>query len=645
MGKIYIGDSELLLGDNVSKLYLGDELVYGNTTPPQHDYSLDYFTTVAKSDGDITFTDANNAISYSFDGGETWEEDVISPTVTVQAGDKVLWKGVTTTSSNNGIGRFSSTAQFEVEGNAMTLVNGDESGDEWTTMQGWQFYGLFSGATGLTSAENLVLPARESTLRCYQQMFQGCTSLTTAPELPATTLATSCYRQMFHGCTSLTTAPQELPATTLASACYREMFYRCTSLTTAPSQLPATTLDGSCYYYMFQGCTSLTTAPQLPATSLGASCYRGMFSGCTSLTTAPSQLPATTLTQYCYRDMFRGCTSLTTAPELPATTLAIECYRDMFNGCTSLTTAPQLPATTLTVSCYEGMFQDCRSLNLITCLATDISASLCTANWVTGVAPTGTFTKAASMTSWTTNFDGIPNGWTVQDYTPQHDYSKDYFTTVAKSDGTISFSGSSATNLLSYSVNGGEWAQQTAQGEAVTVATGDEVRWKGTNLSIDGIYGIGHVNSTCQFDVEGNVMSLISGDSFDDTATLANNQFRDLFSMAINLVSAENLVLPAMTLASYCYGYMFFECTNLTIAPKLPATTLVYACYIQMFQGCTGLNSVTCLATDRSASYCTNGWFKGVASTGTFTKAASMTSWPSGANGIPNGWTVQDFQG
>ena len=35
-------------------------------------------------------------------------------------------------------------------------------------------------------------------------MFSGCTSLTTAPDLPATTLATECYSYMFSGCGSLT---------------------------------------------------------------------------------------------------------------------------------------------------------------------------------------------------------------------------------------------------------------------------------------------------------------------------------------------------------------------------------------------------------------------------------------------------------
>ena len=165
---------------------------------------------------------------------------------------------------------------------------------------------------------------------CYQSMFSGCTSLTAAPSLPATTLASGCYYSMFYGCTSLTAAPS-LPATTLASSCYQSMFYGCTGLTTAPS-LPATTLFGSCYGYMFSGCTSLTTAPSLPATTLASSCYDSMFYGCTSLTVAPS-LPATTLADFCYTSMFYGCSNLTTAPSLPATTLASSCYNSMFRDC------------------------------------------------------------------------------------------------------------------------------------------------------------------------------------------------------------------------------------------------------------------------------------------------------------------------
>ena len=64
---------------------------------------------------------------------------------------------------------------------------------------------------------------------CYANMFNGCTSLTTAPELSATTLADSCYYYMFHGCTSLTAVPA-LPAITLVYRCYYFMFGNCSKI-------------------------------------------------------------------------------------------------------------------------------------------------------------------------------------------------------------------------------------------------------------------------------------------------------------------------------------------------------------------------------------------------------------------------------
>ena len=204
--------------------------------------------------------------------------------------------------------------------------------------------------------------------------------------------------------------------TSIGSYALNSLFGSNSNITGAENMvLPATTLAYGSYSSMFYGCTSLTTAPSiLPATTLAESCYGAMFRGCTSLTTAP-ELPTTTLAFRCYDFMFFGCTSLTTAPELPATTLANECYNGMFRVCTSLTTAPELPATTLAERCYQNMFQGCRSLTSITCLATDISASGCTTDWVLNVAASGTFTKAASMTSWTTGTSGIPSGWTVVD--------------------------------------------------------------------------------------------------------------------------------------------------------------------------------------------------------------------------------------
>ena len=245
-------------------------------------------------------------------------------------------------------------------GNIMTLLDYEKvKNNEGLIMCSFSFNGLFSGCTSLTTAPDL--PATNLGYSCYGSMFSGCTSLITAPDLPATNLLPECYYSMFSGCTSLTTVP-ELPATTLANGCYRSMFEGCTSLTTTP-KLPAKTLAETCYYSMFSGCTSLITAPELPATSLAILCYYSMFSGCTSLITAP-ELPATTLADGCYYSMFSGCTSLTTAPKLHATTLADNCYRSMFYDCTSLTTAPELPATSLAILCYKSMFEGCTNIKV-----------------------------------------------------------------------------------------------------------------------------------------------------------------------------------------------------------------------------------------------------------------------------------------
>ena len=94
---------------------------------------------------------------------------------------------------------------------------------------------------------------------CY--LFNDCAVLTSAPELPATTLANYCYSNMFYGCTSLEKAP-ELKATELANNCYSYMFSNCTSLTSAP-ELKATTLAYQCYHSMFKFCTKLSTVTML----------------------------------------------------------------------------------------------------------------------------------------------------------------------------------------------------------------------------------------------------------------------------------------------------------------------------------------------------------------------------------------------
>lgn len=305
-------------------------------------YSGQYLTFVAQDSGTISFKKERNSGSFQYKKNDG--EWISNSAVTVDSGDVVMWKGEMTpyTSWPYGIGQFDSSCHFIAEGNVMSLLYGDNfAGQTDLSEKGYAFWCLFERCFGLTSIDNLALPATTLSEGCYAAMFDSCELLTSIPSglLPATTLADDCYKQMFRGCTSLTSIPSGL--------------------------LPATTLEKMCYSAMFGSCASLASVPS-------------------------GLLPATTLAEYCYNSMFAYCASLTTAPDLPATTLA--------------------------PICYDRMFQDCASLNSITCLATDISASGCTGLWVRNVAASGTFIKAASMTSWTNGEDGIPSGWTVVNY-------------------------------------------------------------------------------------------------------------------------------------------------------------------------------------------------------------------------------------
>jgi len=375
-------------------------------------------------------------------------------TTTIPANSKVYFKSVTNRLSSTNIeagNRFRLNRAYNVGGNITSLLFGDNFENTSVTNNNSLAFEYFFDGQPIVDASNLILPDYVPNRFCLN-MFRECTSLTTAPVLPATTLAESCYIGMFADCTSLTTAPA-LPATTLASECYRSMFSGCRALTTAPA-LPATTLASNCYNGMFWGCTSLTTAPALPATTLVNRCYIDMFHDCTSLTTAPA-LPATNSDTGCYWSMFYGCTSLTTAPTINLTNLSSHSCDSMFHDCTSLTTAPALPVTTLADGCYWSMFNGCTNLNSVTTYAQDISATNCLSSWLDGVSASGDFYNLGGAT-YPSGANGIPTGWT------EH-----------RANCNVSIS---AGNNGSVSVNGvsGDYSQSVAYNTQLTlVATPD----------------------------------------------------------------------------------------------------------------------------------------------------------------------------
>ena len=312
----------------------GDITIQGGGGSPDYSNVLTFTATQANSSVTLSRTGssaslANAVLQYSTDGGASWSDYTLGTSVVLAAiGNTVKFKGTNAAIaiSTSDYHQFTMTGKIKASGDVTSLLN-EVGGD--IPMTAYGFY----------------------------RLFYNCTSLTKAPELPATTLANYCYSQMFQGCTSLTGAPS-LPATTLTEGCYNSMFFSCTSLTTAP------------------------------------------------------ELHAIQLASFCYYNMFRGCTSLTTAPELPATTLKTRCYDSMFYDCSSLKTAPILPATSLSSGCYNYMFANCSLLNYIKALFTSLSTAA-TTNWCHGVASTGTFVKNNNAVWTDTGASGVPTGWTA----------------------------------------------------------------------------------------------------------------------------------------------------------------------------------------------------------------------------------------
>ena len=129
----------------------------------------------------------------------------------------------------------------------------------------------------IDSADPLILPPFTSK-ECYREMFRNCSSITTVPDLPATTVASGCYWNMFRLCPGLTSASGVLPAETLAVDCYREMFRQCSNLKTAPI-LPASTLAIRCYQQMFAACTNLLSVTCLATDISAENCTNLWMSG------------------------------------------------------------------------------------------------------------------------------------------------------------------------------------------------------------------------------------------------------------------------------------------------------------------------------------------------------------------------------
>lgn len=248
--KIMLGTSEAVA------MYIGSTLIWSQGGGQQeHDYSQDYFTIESLED--------NNAIStknlscnqlptfqYSADNGESWStittaKNTTQNITTLNTGQKIIVKGTNTSlaTAYNCYNKFIGKKNFKVYGNVMSLLYGNQFLNQLEFEQNsiCNLCGLFYGATTLTDASDLVLPALTLKESCYNGMFRGCSNLVNGPKLlPALDVPKDGYSSMFEGCVSLVGGPEIRATTVSGTTALNRMFCmsRSSKVTAAMTKSP-----------------------------------------------------------------------------------------------------------------------------------------------------------------------------------------------------------------------------------------------------------------------------------------------------------------------------------------------------------------------------------------------------------------------
>ena len=466
----------------------------------------------------------------------------------------------------------------------------------------YAYGGMFYNCSSLEVAPPILKQDSIEEYQCWD-MFNGCTSLITPPEVPATYFKTNCFQSAFYNCRSMTSIPTIKILRLAGGNNFRTAFYGCTSITDCSNMTisSAITSVSEIFYQTFKECTNLEKCmDELPTLTLNGQTYNGMFHNCNKLKKAP-KLPATTLAGYCYENMFYNCYSLKIAPELPATTLVNRCYYSMFEGCSGLTTAPALPATALGTNCYYRMFANCKNLVSAPILPAETLATACYA---------GMFSDCTSLAS-------VPD-------LPATTLANDCYNGMF----------ASCTKIVTV-------PEKLLQSTELKTNCYRNMFFNCTALTSLPELPATTLADNCYLSMFQACKS-ITGVPTDylPATTLTTGCYQGMFRDCTYLVQPPKL--PAMTLAPNCYYWMFYQNSNLVEGPVLPALTLASQCYYEIFRGCNKMNKITCLATDISASGCVTRFSQATASSGTFVKHPDMNDWTTGVSGIPGNWTVED---
>ena len=163
-----------------------------------------YLTIVALEDG-LTASLSVNDVEYCIDGNGNWSTLTAgTKSPAINTGQTLSFRGNLTPASYEGVGTFKISKSCDLTGNCNSILFGDDAvNNNSLSGKDYAFNYLFENCTTIRNVSTNFLPATTLADNCYTYMFEGCISLTTAPELPATILKFECYCYMFYGCSKL----------------------------------------------------------------------------------------------------------------------------------------------------------------------------------------------------------------------------------------------------------------------------------------------------------------------------------------------------------------------------------------------------------------------------------------------------------
>ncbi len=442
---------------------------------------------------------------------------------------------------------------INISGDVMGLINDGTGKDEEGLPSDYIpndycFYHLLEGNPAIKYVSDTFLPAITLTEHCYDGLFSGCTSIITAPYLPATALL------------------PENDSNASQAFCYNELFAGCSSLNMV--RLAYTGGDCNCFTNWLDD-----------VASTGEIVYDQSQEA-----TSPIPIPSNWSVKVTTTDISIACTDLMYA-------------QDPTDYVFSLNHPYQLVATPSHVDPEKN--DEPTPSQHINWYSSDTRVA--TVNPESGVV-TGIRPGNVDICAQATDGTGVKAFFPMEfkDITLSNTM---YVEAVTATSVSWDFVGAGSLPQFSYSTDtGASWHTMQAS-VAVDLAQGSKIYIKGDNIhgftpksSPSSSYAHFAFDDSSQVNIGGDIMGLLDDCRGELTGLTELSEdsnyaycFNNLFTGEVAIRDVSPTFLPMTDLSAGCYAGMFADCTNLATAPNLPSKVLKNFCYSSMFFNCSSL--------------------------------------------------------